>query len=191
MGNQITIPHSVLLLFNALRLIPGKVDDCELSYFMKLLHEEHVTAENMHVIALRSGLMVSDSPFALLPQQHEFVDSFWLEVNGPLPLDKCWTLNGFQVIQQEQRSDPLMETDLTVEDTQSFVTFVPARSQSRPGVQIFVDSSISVDDLGYAWNCVFEFFPCHDTSFQMELALDDPVLPRTDKLVFAWRLGTL
>ena len=48
-----------------------------------------------------------------------------------------------------------------------------------------------VHNLGNTWNGVFEFFPCHDTSLQMEFALELPEVPCCDKLVLAWWSGTL
>ena len=108
-GNQISIPHSILMLFNALNLIPGKLEDITLDFFIERLLQEHVTCATMHVTRLSAGLMVSDAPFAILSHQHEFIDNFWSTVTDALPLGLSWSINDFEIIHADPTPTPNQE----------------------------------------------------------------------------------
>ena len=98
LGNQITIPHALLMLVNGLACMPTRYPSLSLSDLVQFLQDRHVTASTAHFTSLDSGVYVSGFPLAILDSQKTQIDSFWDRVGHQLPHGFFWTLDGFQPI---------------------------------------------------------------------------------------------
>ena len=188
-GNQISVPHALLMLLNALEYLPNKDVSLDFQEIFRQLQIQHVTVGNAHITQLSLGLFVSDSPFALVDSQIRHIQDFWQIVQGVLPDNQSWSINGFCWLMQPQ-APVAAALDFPLAPTQAFVVFLPATFIDRPLAKVQIASDLDTLDLGHAWNGLFDFFLTPGQGFHIVLALE-PNPPARDRLLFAWLGGIL
>ena len=181
LGNQITVPHAVLLLVNALNFLGRSDHPIQIEDVMKRLIDQHVTADNMHFMHTLVGVLVSGRPIGLTVDQVNQIELFGTSIPSEFPTDQVWTCDGFA---------PLLDLAVghvshasVVDHTQAFLVFLPVVCIGRPLMRVWVDSSIPLDHLEAFWGGFFEFF--HSPSEVIMSEALEPLKPTFEPEVVA------
>ena len=170
-GNQICVPHALLVLTQAINWIPGKANYLDVDQVLQALHRCRVTCDNMHASETALGVFVSEFPMALLPAQKEHLEGFWTFLDGgKLPSGFGWTLDGFVPI--FPCTTAVIQVDSSCELTQTAMVFMQVHCLGRPLCQLFVDKNLEFHLLGSVWNGCFDFFESNGVGYMLR-ALED------------------
>ena len=197
LGNQITIPHALLLLVNAVACLPDRAPAPSLQDLLQQLQMHHVTSETVHVTILRNGLFVACDPLAVLPQQVQNIEDFWTQGGFQIPLGHVWSIEGLSRFDAHPAPQDIVSVASTlpeamdVTSTCAFVRFLPALNQNKPNVCIWIDATVTGEALESAWNGAFEFHVIEGVSWHILEAFESPSQPCYDRLVFVWKQGSL
>ena len=95
LGNQICPPHALLLLANAIRMMPSRVGNISVAKLFQSLHETRLTVGNSFLLNTAWGMIVSPDHLTLsegdLASMKDFED---FAKEGKLPPGHFWTLRG-------------------------------------------------------------------------------------------------
>ena len=92
LGNQICVPHALLLLANAFRMMPARCIQCSVESSFQQLLKLRLTAGSCFISAIDVGHFVSDQPISLSDQEIQAVKSL-VQDNFVISSGECWLLS--------------------------------------------------------------------------------------------------
>ena len=96
LGNQICVPHALLLVANALRQIPSRARAFDFGDLWNFFQNNRLTFKSCFLLFVPQGLLVTDRHVILSDLQKEAIDLFQQGlVHNQLPQGQAWTRNGF------------------------------------------------------------------------------------------------
>ena len=95
-GNQICVPHALLLISNALRQIPSRANPFVVDELWQYFHAHRLTFKSCFLLYLPQGLLVTDEHVLLSDGEKEAIDAFQSGlIHDRLPPSQAWLRSGF------------------------------------------------------------------------------------------------
>lgn len=97
LGNQITIPHALLLIVNCFRMIPSYMPTLNVDDVLHKLNEVRFKCTTSYCLEMSTGQLVSSRPLEIASPQIRNIETFCdgLE-HEQMPSGHYWTFDGFQ-----------------------------------------------------------------------------------------------
>ena len=96
LGNQICVPHALLLIANALRLIPSRTQAFKLEDMWNHFYDTRLTFKSCFLLYVPQGLLVSDTHVLLADHEKDAIAKFHQNlVHNQLPTGQAWSREGF------------------------------------------------------------------------------------------------
>ena len=92
LGNQICVPHALLLLANTFRMMPERCIQCSVESAFQQMLKSRIAAGSCYISAIDAGHFVSDQPVSLTDSELQAVRSL-VQDNFSLPSGVCWYLS--------------------------------------------------------------------------------------------------
>ena len=210
LGNQICVPHALLLLSNVFRMMPTRCTQFSVESAFQKMTKMRLSAGSCFVTAMDAGHFVSDQPIEMHTILLDAVRAF-MDQNFTVPAGKCWLLEkgGLCEIEELPRHpDPLSEIpiDATIDTQLSKITEGEPEDLISPTVDFcpvvkglmhlppkkiafWTSANLSPDSFAGLWNlplCFSEGFSDDiEHSFHLVLQEHQPVVrPLMDILCF-------
>ncbi len=97
LGNQITIPHALLLIVNCFRMIPSIMPTLHVDEVIAKLREVSFKCTESYCLEMKTGQLVSSRPLEITSSQKRIIEEFSSSLeHEQMPPGHFWTFDGFQ-----------------------------------------------------------------------------------------------
>lgn len=164
-GNQISVPHALLMLTNMLRMAFSS-DDLQVPRVLKEFHQDHLKADDLCIVQCSQGQIVSKYPLGWSEKQFDNIENFRTCLkNGNIPEGLAWSINGLEPYKTQEgqivASVPsIANTAVDCESTCSFyATATACFTSPKAFFEFDYDQEIGVGAVLGVWDHVMTVQP--------------------------------
>lgn len=191
-GNQISIPHSLLLVGNAFRMLKSAKFEVSMDRMFELMHQKFFRASAWHIQELHTGFLITHDHSSILTSAENEADRDFVQKCGAafLPKDNWWDLHGFHQLHDSARplsthaeipavmspvtDEPRSSEVEPITPTMPFQPVITAVLQTRNAQRaLSIAAGLSSPDILQVWEGSGQVV--HDPPFSMKILLDQTV----------------
>lgn len=123
-GNQISVPHALLLLTNMMRVWKPHENHWDVGTMLDAFRKRHVTADALCIVKCAQGHILSREPIGWTAKQFDNIDAFYsCLVEGELPPNLAWSIDGLHKI--DETIDMIMTLPSAAERSHEIQSTIP------------------------------------------------------------------